>query len=226
MKKIPNPFNWYPRDFWYWPDEDEKLLQVIDWVHDLDQVLPLIPQKRVCIQAGGACGVWPAYLSKFFEIIYTIEPSLENLECLIKNVKFCDCSKYPDCPHEQLGQIEYFNSALGEKEGRGQLKLDNSELGNSGAYYLGVGETVDIDYIDFHGFENVDFICLDIEGFEEKALRGAAETIERCNPVIMIEEKPLPHLAEGEHLKARQFLESIGYQEVLKIHRDVVFKRG
>lgn len=217
MKKIPNPFDWYPRDFWYWPDHDEKLLQVIHQVHDLDQVLPLIPNKRVCIQAGGACGVWPAYLAQHFDVVYTFEPASENFNCLNKNIN----------------DVNIFAAigALADVKGVFDLNLDLPEKSNCGAVYLSCIDTNETNEacasitIDSLSKKAVDFICLDIEGCEEKALRGAAKTIERCNPVIMIEEKPLPHLKPGEHLKARQFLESIGYKEVLKVNRDVVFKR-
>ena len=220
MKKIPNPFDWYPSDFWYWPDHDEKLLQVIDQVHDLDQVLPLIPNNRVCIQAGGACGVWPLYLSLFFDKVYTFEPQPENYKCMFFNM-------FTNDPKLMVQNIDGFEYALGEKEyGMISMNLDESEKNNSGCFYCTDGDqnrSHSIDSMDFIP-SSVDFICLDVEGFEEKALRGAAKTIDRCKPVIMIEEKPLPHLKPGEHLKAREFLESLGYKEVLKIHRDVVFK--
>lgn len=221
MKRIPNPFNWYPRDFWYWPDEDEKLLQVIDQVHDLDQVLPLIPNKHVCIQAGGACGVWPAYLSRFFDQVFSFEAQYENYIC----------ATYNDITENQYSICHI---GVGDKEKFDQITTTDIdyEQNNSGAHYIshrsgvpGVNdEDIFLSIIDSFDFDYLDFICLDVEGFEEKALRGAAQTIERCKPVIMIEEKPLPHLKEGEHLKARQYLESIGYKEMLKVHRDVVFK--
>ena len=38
---------------------------------------------------------------------------------------------------------------------------------------------------------NCDLIQLDVEGFEENALKGAYLTIERCKPVIIIEQKRL-----------------------------------
>lgn len=222
MKKIPNPFSWYPSDFWYWPDEDEKLLQVIHQVHDLDQVLPLIPNKGVCVQAGGACGVWPIYLSLSFDNVFSFEAEYENYMCAMINIKM-----------SRSRDIHFMHCATGDSERWALVESDeDSEPANSGASFIYDGNryypdppNIKIMAIDSMEYSFVDFICLDAEGFEYKTLIGAAKTIGRFNPVIMIEEKPLPHLKPGEHLKARQYLESIGYKEVLKVNRDVVFKR-
>lgn len=210
MKRVKNPFDWHYQD-WYWPDHDEKLLQVIDWVHDLDQVLPLIDNRRVCIQAGGATGVWAEYLSKFFKRVCTYEPCEENYRALLFNVGI---------------NVEPFNMALSDKLEAVDMYTPDSEEKNAGAgYTLPVKSGIPAVPIDHDHDGYVDFICLDVEGYEEKVLKGAAKTIERCNPVIMIEEKALPQFEPGHHLKARKYLESIGYKEVFKIHRDVVFKR-
>lgn len=46
---------------WHWPDSDKKLIQVFDWVRDIDYIMTFVPEdrRRVCIQAGGAMGQWP-----------------------------------------------------------------------------------------------------------------------------------------------------------------------
>ena len=49
------------------------------------------------------------------------------------------------------------------------------------------GETVPLCMLDGFQLERVDFIKLDVEGFEAKVLEGAANTIERCRPIMYIE---------------------------------------
>ena len=43
--------------------------------------------------------------------------------------------------------------------------------------------------LDSYGFENVDFITVDCEGYEENVLRGAAYAIDAWRPIIMVEQK-------------------------------------
>jgi FkbM family methyltransferase len=41
--------------------------------------------------------------------------------------------------------------------------------------------------IDALGFARIDLLKLDVEGMEIEALRGAAETIQRCRPILIVE---------------------------------------
>lgn len=214
MKQIPNSFSWHKSPHWYWPIRDEKLLQVNDWVRDVDVALKHIENRNLVIQAGGACGVWPAYLATLFKTVVTAEPVKENYECLVKNTEM-----YPN--------VKRFNCGFSESNGdRIYMQLDDVEKTNAGAYYAAERNgNIPCLMIDKLPLKACDLIILDVEGFEVKALAGASHTLEKFNPVVMIEEKPLPHLKSDQHLYARQFLESIGYKQVDQIHRDVVFNR-
>lgn len=213
MKQVHNNFSWYPKTTWYWPNHDEKLVQVNDWVRDADIAFKHIDKFDLAIQAGGACGVWPVYLSKHFQRVVTFEPVKSNIECLKKNI-------------EGIDNISFFPCGLSDTDSALKMCLDDIEKNNCGAYYSGEnGVKVPAMTIDKLNLKACSFIALDVEGFEHKALKGAKNTINKFSPVIMIEEKPLPHLKNGEHLEARKYLESIGYKQVDVIHRDVVFKR-
>jgi len=81
--------------------------------------------------------------------------------------------------------------ALGDCEGDCRFPvLDYSQPGNFGgigADMVEEGETVPLCMLDGFQLERVDFIKLDVEGFEAKVLEGAANTIERCRPIMYIE---------------------------------------
>lgn len=49
------------------------------------------------------------------------------------------------------------------------------------------GETALVDRLDDMNLNRVDFMKLDVEGFERKVLLGAQETIQRCQPVLYVE---------------------------------------
>jgi hypothetical protein len=61
------------------------------------------------------------------------------------------------------------------------------------------------------GLVDVDFIQLDIEGFELRALKGAAETITRSHPVIMVEQKGLGERIGDTDTEVVAWLERMGY---------------
>lgn len=60
--------------------------------------------------------------------------------------------------------------------------------------------------IDSLQLEKVDFIKLDIEGGELEALKGAIDTIQRCQPIITFE-----YLKHMNHISPAQFLTELGY---------------
>lgn len=215
----------FENEKWLWPKRDTKLKAVNDWVGDLNSVIVIMMQHkremRLAIQAGGACGIWPRALAKHFELVYTYEPDKLNYWCLHMN-----CAKEPV-------KIRPVNAALGEREGHVNVMLDKSEQGNVGAYYTmdavpGIGSSVPRLLIDKEPLPFCDLICLDIEGREVEALRGAHKTIERFKPFIMIEEKPLPQMGMGKHVnhsvgEATEWLEKVHkYKVVEKVHRDVI----
>jgi FkbM family methyltransferase len=216
LKQIHNSFSWYPHPTWYWPNHDESLLKVNNWVRDVDIAFKHIEKFNVVVQAGGACGIWPAYLSNHFKRVVTFEPVKTNIECLKKNI-------------ETIGNISFFPCGLSDSEQPLHMCLDDVEKNNCGAFYANKegnwNSKVPAIALDNLNLKACDFIALDVEGFEGKALIGAKKTIEKFSPVIMVEEKKLPHLRKGEQFEARKYLESIGYKQVEQVHRDVVFKR-
>lgn len=197
---------------WFWPDNDEKLLQVFDQVNDIDFIMEHIAIAGVCVQAGGACGVWPYRYSQLFSQVYSFEPTPLNRQCLYKNI-------------EGIENITVLPFALSDKSESGAMLFDKSELNNLGAAYFKAGRgEIKTKTIDSLGLASCDLIQLDIEGYELEALQGAEQTIFKFSPVIVIEEKQLPQMQGRDYKAARHFIESIGYKEVATIHRDVIFK--
>jgi FkbM family methyltransferase len=207
---------------WVWPAYDTELMRVFDFVQDVGKIMRHVPIERaragVCIQAGGACGVWPLAFAHYFDMVLTYEPEPLNFECLLCNTA-----------HES--KVVAKQAALGSVAGFGYLNLAATDKNNCGCHYIGTAQdatqrTVQMVTIDADAaaFDDIVLIQLDVEGHELQALRGAAATIARCRPVIVIEEKKLPHMT-GSYVAARQWLEqTFGYKQVAECHRDVVLK--
>lgn len=195
---------------WQWPAGDKKLVQVFEHVSDLDRVMDFVKDTSACVQAGGACGLWPYRLAQLFDMVYTFEPQSENFACLTANL-------------EDVENVVAYHAPLTNNHKTYRIHNDIVERENWGAGYIvedpkGL-EAMRIDELDL---EDCGLIQLDVEGYELQALMGGADTIYKFSPVIVLEEKPLNHMA-GDPARARKWLENeFGYKQVASIHRDVI----
>lgn len=201
-------------DKWRWPRGDKKLAQVFDHVSDIETIMRFVSGNSVCVQAGGACGVWPLRFAQSFDKVYTFEPQKDNFKCLQFNCEGAD-------------NIEAFNAPLSDDEETYVIHNDIHERENWGAGYLVPSDkgikAVSIDSLEL---EACDLIQLDVEGFELNALRGAYETIGEFNPTIVVEQKRLNHRS-GDGTEAKRWLElTFGYSQVAKAHNDVILTHG
>jgi FkbM family methyltransferase len=70
--------------------------------------------------------------------------------------------------------------------------------------------TVDVRTLDSFGFDDVDFIKIDVEGHERAVLTGASETIRRCRPTLLVE---IEQRHSNEPFAERlSFFEKFGYR--------------
>lgn len=161
---------------------------------------------EVAVQAGGCIGIYPAAMARRFAAVYTFEPDPMNFRCLCANV-----------PQEHVYK---FNAALGDAHGL--VGLDRRP-GNVGAHQVDGAGSIPTMLIDDLALPVCDLIYLDIEGYEYRALRGAHQTIDRCRPVIVIEDKGCSDrygIAKGE--TPDWLADVFSYRVVENINRDVV----
>lgn len=196
------------RGDFYWPVNDDWCHKVIhDELPDLDKAIALTKGRKVAVQAGGNVGVWASHLAKQFETVETAEPDALNYACLVSNVP-------SNVHHRQAG--------FGEADKRiGMVTVD----GNAGAHFLAGNGAISVITIDGLDLPACDLLCLDIEGYEPLALRGAEQTIRKFKPVIMFEEKGLSERYYGiKRDTAEQWVIGLGlgYQVKHKIRADVI----
>lgn len=165
------------------------------------------------VQAGGHVGIWASLLAKRFALVETFEPDDVNWECLKKNTKL-------------LIGVTAHKEALGEREGGGRWYRSLSNTGKHRLDPLAKGVKrgeVEITSIDWQAPVACDLICLDIEGYELAALRGAENTVACFRPVILTED--LPHAPwYGLPLDGVQtWMRRHGYREAQRIDDDVIW---
>lgn len=177
---------------------------------DIDGVMtPMKP--RVCVQAGGNCGVWPWHLATKFEFVYTFEPDHCNFVALAFNLR------------GRLNVVK-MQAALGDIAGvMVNTMLPAHEQDNCGATCVEHGGIVPVIRIDDLKLPALDLLYLDIEGFELPALKGAMQTITKFRPVIAIEDKGL---SERYGVKQGEAVEWIcgtfEYKVLKRVKRDVI----
>ena len=90
--------------------------------------------------------------------------------------------------------------------------------GNSGAAYLeGGGRETPVSTLDHfvreQALRRVDFIKIDVEGLEERVLRGASEVLSRHRPMLLVELQPLTLQRAGSSVsRLLELLDAQGYE--------------
>lgn len=157
--------------FWI-PEHEEKAdRRPVHWVSAKAKIEELVPNRRVCIQAGGNWGYWPYYLADMFDVVYTFEPDPRCFVALTLNT-------------ESRDNVVRFQSALGFTREFVDLERDTDTTGNQSVKPGGVIPTLSIDGF---GFKTCDLIYLDVEGREKDAILGATATIMNCRPIVAFE---------------------------------------
>ena len=159
---------------------------------------PFIKHFRTALDVGCRIGEFTRYLQLDFKHVYAFDPNLWSQFRF--NVDLEKVSHFECALGDEVGEIHMFGGGHCEQGG-----------GNS--------KMVPVFTLDMFEFQDVDYIKIDVEGFEKKVLLGAKRMIERCSPLIVIEQNHV--VLEGDkQYSAKEYLESIGYRQV------AVDKRG
>jgi hypothetical protein len=78
--------------------------------------------------------------------------------------------------------------------------------------------------LDSFGLSNLDFLKIDCEGYEHHVIEGAIETLLRCKPCVIVEQKP-HKLGPNFGIKgtpALDLLKEMGYRVAREIGGDYI----
>lgn len=146
-----------------------------DWERDhKTRYFEHLRERNVVVTAGANQGMYARLFAPLFRTVYAFEPCPLNFYCLVNNVQFDNVIK--------------IQGALGSDNGFVRVNASNKE--NTGMNTVtpeGVDAWIPIFKLDNFNFQELDFLQLDIEGYEIHALNGAIETIKRLKPVIALE---------------------------------------
>lgn len=171
--------------------------------------LGFVKQWRVAVDVGAHIGFFAWHLTKRFDHVHCFEPMAEHRECFERNVLDANRTLHP--------------CALGSEAGKVALTVPQGSSG--GTHISGLGD-IPMFTLDSFNLQDVDFCKVDVEGAEMAVMQGAVETLKRCKPCVIIEQKSHTpggkiHLAEGGK-PAVDFLESLGYKTRAVISGDYI----
>ncbi len=157
------------RDGYY---EEETLYYI--WNKYKDKI-----KEKTLLDIGANIGNHSIFFSKYClpAKVCSFEPVKPTFKILERNVSI----------NHLENNIEIYNCAVGDKNYK--ATYDTYDLNNIGGTSLYEQEDGDIDIItiDELNYQDVGFIKIDVEGFEEKVIRGALNTIKKYHPVMLIE---------------------------------------
>ena len=165
----------------------------------------MLPRHRCALDVGANIGTTATVLADYFETVQAFEPAPDLYEALKRNLV-----KYPDAQAKL--------SVVGEEIGETYLtlytkfgQLSHVESGHlTTKKYRKVGPIKQIT-IDSLNLNNVDFIKIDVEGFEGPVVNGAKKTLLRCKPAVLVEQAGNEEKNFGRTVnEASVFLESLG----------------
>lgn len=121
----------------------------------------------------------PTFAKACPKTLYAFEPVLENYVLAKLGVEA-----------NSLDNVVLTNAGLGTEIMPARIDIggeDGEHRGGSSKIAL-AGQATALTRIDALGLDDLSLLQLDVEGFELHALNGARETVDRCSPVILVED--------------------------------------
>lgn len=180
------------------------------------RAFPEIKQFRHAVDIGSNCGIWTRVMARCFPLVTCFEPQSECHEAFWLNNPWREL--------DERSQVVLHAYALGEEAGTVRL---NTELRSTGFTRVDPEGNVEVEVRTLDSFDlpEVDFIKIDVEGWEHNVVKGAVETIRKWRPTMIVEQKP----CNAERLGMKQFgavrlLEKWGGKIVADVSGDVIVR--
>lgn len=160
-------------------------------LEELENLADMLSPGAVIIDAGANIGNHTIYLASMVKDahVHSFEPLAHCYSTLAENIRLNGL----DSPRK----VTPYCAALGNTDGKAEIAAwatTNGEVINVGGTRLRESESGEFSVvtIDSLGLERLDLLKIDVEGMQLEVLKGGAETIKRCMPVIFIELLPGP----------------------------------
>lgn len=143
--------------------------------------LELVKNKDMALDIGAHVGLWSMILARHFKTVHAFEPLPIHIDCFIKNTKF-------------LHNVTLHKIALGNADGIVGMLAAEDNSGNTrvapNTIFSSAAAIHRLDHIaESLKIVKVDYIKIDVEGYELQVVRGAEKLIKDSKPVMVVEQK-------------------------------------
>ena len=163
------------------------------YAQEIQLIKQYVNKDSICLDIGANIGSFTVFLSGIAKHVYAFEPEPNNFKQLQENTKHLD-------------NVEIFDIALSHKLGyetlytcptnTGMHRMYKSKWCEGGEQIKVPVSTIDITFILNHFTPTINFVKIDVEGFEYNVIMGMMNIIKRDHPTIMMEWHP-PSLIEA-----------------------------
>lgn len=165
---------------------DDEYLDIIGDVFDPELCAvfsTLLKPDDMVLDVGANIGLTALYFGKNAQQVYAVEPSRESYKYLQRNVS-----------SSGLDNIELYNVGLGAREEKAPLTtLPINRSAGFVSNQTQAGSNYDVETINIKKGDQlfkekkIDLIKIDVEGFEMEVIEGLEKTIQRNQPIVVVE---------------------------------------
>ena len=182
-----------------------------------------LKKDMICLDIGANIGYFALLERKIvgdMGKVIAIEPVPNNFRYLQENIRL-----------QNLENILTYNFAVGDIEGStrffvnersngSKILLENEDLPNRPGYVMNVPIKKIDDFLLEIKLKKIDFVRMDVEGYELNIFHGMEKTIQNSNPIIQLEVHK-GRMGEDRMRKFFEFFLKYGYHCALYHERDL-----
>jgi FkbM family methyltransferase len=202
---------------WWLPDEEHHIGHYFEAINE-GEYQPIHQKEsvkhckefRTAVDIGAHVGLWARGLTERFDAVIAFEPCEEFAQILAHNAP-----KVKTIHKVALGERSGLVKMVIEPDNTGSTHVDRKASGN-----------VPMMTLDHFQLTDVDFVKIDVEGYELEVIKGGFDTFKNNDPVVIIEQKDRYVIPEqGKHAAVRFMMRELQYRIIGKVIDDWIMKK-
>lgn len=201
----------------YYNERVHQLIKLPKIENELFKLRCFVKNGDVCIDVGANVGMYSIMLSRICGkngTVLSFEPTPEVFHYLSKIIRN---------GINKLSNVKLYQMALGNHTGNVSLIFQNEKNGEISDTLTRIGEdqgavrmtTLDA-VVKKLELREVNFIKIDVEGYELKVLKGSVELLQKYHPILLMEIDNMWLARYGSsYEEILSFLSSLGYKQVI-----------
>ena len=178
-------------------------------------------RRRVCLDIGAHVGLWAMWLVREFAHVHCFEPVPKHIAILPHNMQQQNWTLHDWALGDREDTVAFHVPV--QTTGNGHVATVETHPGTRGVSRADLRDVYDgirMRTLDSLGLKNVDFIKIDVEGYERRVLVGAEQTVRVWRPNIVVEQKGNESAYGEAPDAAKALLESWGMKALKVISGD------